>query len=62
MNLQALSIAMENSLRLNKESLALDLYRAAKERNIQLRTHYFWPLIVARGKKNDIEGTNIYYS
>lgn len=56
LNLQSLSIAMENSLRFKKESLALELFRGAKERSIPLRPHFFWPLIVARGKQNDLNG------
>ncbi|XP_065204761.1 leucine-rich PPR motif-containing protein, mitochondrial-like isoform X2 [Planococcus citri] len=56
LNVLALSIAMESSLRHGKESLAYELFRVAKERNITLRTHYFWPLIVARGKANDLNG------
>ncbi|XP_065220787.1 leucine-rich PPR motif-containing protein, mitochondrial-like [Planococcus citri] len=56
LNVLALSIAMENSLRYKKESLAYELFRAAKERNMTLRPHYFWPLIVARGEANDLDG------
>ncbi|XP_065221007.1 leucine-rich PPR motif-containing protein, mitochondrial-like [Planococcus citri] len=56
LNVLALNIAMENSLRYKKESLAFELFRAAKERNVILRPHYFWPLLVARGEANDLDG------
>lgn len=52
----AFVVAMGSSLRLGKESMALDLFRAAKRKNIEVRHHYFWPLLVKRGKENDCSG------
>ncbi|XP_065215836.1 leucine-rich PPR motif-containing protein, mitochondrial-like isoform X2 [Planococcus citri] len=49
LNALAFSTAMERSLKYKKESLVYELFKAAKKRNMTLRPHYFWPLIVARG-------------
>lgn len=56
MNPRALEVALENSLRNGKESIALALMKEAKENGTPIRQHYFWPLIIHRGKKNDIAG------
>lgn len=61
LNPQALNIAMEKSLRFKKENLALELFKAAKQRGLPIRSHYFWPLLVARGKANDTNGTIVNY-
>ena len=57
LNPNALLIAMESSLRLGKESTALALFKAAKRKNIEVRHHYFWPLLAKRGRENDCSGT-----
>lgn len=55
-NPKAFLIAMEVSLRTGKESMAVSLFKAAKKKNIEIRHHYFWPLLVKRGKENDCAG------
>lgn len=47
---------MENSLRFDKESLALTLFKFAQENDIQIRQHFFWPLLLSNGKKQNING------
>nr|CAD7568028.1 unnamed protein product [Timema californicum] len=52
----ALSLAVESCLKLGNVELAFPLLSAMKERGHPIRQHYFWPLIVAKGKAGDVDG------
>lgn len=52
----ALNVALENSLRFQKENIALFLLKNAKESGMILRPHFFWPLLTLHGKKKDRAG------
>lgn len=49
-----LILAMEYSLRSGKTDITLMLFKKAKRKNIPIRLHYFWPLLVNEGKKNAV--------
>lgn len=51
-----LVVAIECALRRGYTEAVLPLFRVAKEKNIPIKQHYFWPLIVSKGKDNDIDG------
>nr|CAD7395757.1 unnamed protein product [Timema poppensis] len=52
----ALSLAVESCLKSGNVELAFPLLSAMKERGHPIRQHYFWPLLVARGKAGDVDG------
>ncbi len=53
---KGLSSAMEMSLRAGNEELSLNLFKMARANEFPIRPHYFWPLLVLRGKANDTPG------
>lgn len=45
-NQQALLNVVETGLKLGREKLCLAIFQAMKNRNIEIRPHYYWPLLV----------------
>lgn len=41
----ALTNVAESGLKLGRENLCLAIFRAMRERNIEVRAHYYWPLL-----------------
>ncbi|CAH1960976.1 unnamed protein product [Acanthoscelides obtectus] len=54
---RALLLAVENSLQVGNDKLAYPLLEKLKEKGLEIRQHYFWPLIVS--KANDPAGKGI---
>ncbi|XP_063822748.1 leucine-rich PPR motif-containing protein, mitochondrial [Ostrinia nubilalis] len=52
----ALYIATEMSLQLGKTELAQKLFKEIQNEGMEIRQHYYWPLLVQKGKENDEEG------
>nr|CAI5864449.1 unnamed protein product [Callosobruchus analis] len=54
---KALTLAAENSLQLGNDKLAYPLLEKLRDKGLEIRQHYFWPLIVS--KANDPTGAGI---
>lgn len=52
----SLLLATETSLQLANESLAFGLLKELQRKGVEIRQHYFWPLIAAKANKKDDEG------
>lgn len=52
----ALFIATEGALQQGNVVLAQALFKELKNEGIEIRQHYFWPLLVQKGKEGDEEG------
>ncbi|OWR46509.1 hypothetical protein KGM_200493 [Danaus plexippus plexippus] len=52
----ALYIATESSLTQGKCELAQRLFAEMEKDGVEIRPHYYWPLLVQKGKENDEEG------
>ncbi|CAH1646499.1 unnamed protein product [Spodoptera littoralis] len=53
---KALFIAAEGSLQLGQAELALKLFKELKQEGMEIRQHFYWPLLVQKTKENDEEG------
>uniref|UniRef100_A0A2H1WV81 SFRICE_009650 n=1 Tax=Spodoptera frugiperda TaxID=7108 RepID=A0A2H1WV81_SPOFR len=53
---KALFIAAEGSLQLGQSELALKLFKELKQEGMEIRQHFYWPLLVQKAKENDEEG------
>ncbi|CAK1600773.1 unnamed protein product [Parnassius mnemosyne] len=53
---KALYIATENALQLKKTQLAYKLFKEMQKDGLEIRQHYYWPLLVQKGKEGDEEG------
>ncbi|XP_038214658.1 leucine-rich PPR motif-containing protein, mitochondrial [Zerene cesonia] len=53
---RALYIATEMSLQLGHVEVAQKLLKELQKEGFELRQHYFWPLLVQKGKEGDEEG------
>lgn len=56
LNQYALNVALENSLRFQKEDIAVYLLKNAKESGMIIRPHFFWPLLSLHGKQHNQSG------
>lgn len=52
----AIYIAAEASLQLGHSELALKLFKELQKNGQEIRQHYYWPLLVQKGKESDEEG------
>lgn len=52
----AIFIATENALQNGQIELAQSLFKELQKDGIELRQHYYWPLLVQKGKEQDEEG------
>lgn len=52
----ALLIALETSMQLGDVELSQQLLKELHKNGIEIRQHYFWPLLAQKGKENDEEG------
>ncbi|KAJ8730618.1 hypothetical protein PYW08_002031 [Mythimna loreyi] len=52
----AFFIATEGALQHGQAELAQKLFKELKKEGLEIRQHYYWPLLVAKGKENDEEG------
>ncbi|XP_053612584.1 leucine-rich PPR motif-containing protein, mitochondrial [Plodia interpunctella] len=52
----AFYIATEGALQLGQIELAQNLFKELKRCGIEIRQHYYWPLLVQKGKEGDEEG------
>lgn len=52
----AFFIATEGALQHGQAELAQKLFKELKKGGLEIRQHYYWPLLVAKGKENDEEG------
>ncbi|CAH2076864.1 unnamed protein product, partial [Iphiclides podalirius] len=53
---KALYIAAETALNINKPELAQKLFKELQKDGLELRQHYYWPLLAQKGKDGDEEG------
>ncbi|XP_059055507.1 leucine-rich PPR motif-containing protein, mitochondrial [Achroia grisella] len=52
----AIYIATEAALQIGRTELAQNLFKELQKEGIELRQHYFWPLLVQKGNEQDEEG------
>lgn len=52
----AFFIATEGALQHGHTELALKLFQELKKEGLEIRPHYYWPLLAQKGKENDEEG------
>ncbi|KAL0881103.1 hypothetical protein ABMA27_002225 [Loxostege sticticalis] len=52
----ALYIATETALQLGKTELAQKLFKEMQKEGMEIRQHYYWPLLAQKGKEGDEEG------
>ncbi|CAH0581522.1 unnamed protein product [Chrysodeixis includens] len=52
----AFFIATEGALQHGHTELALKLFQELKNEGLEIRPHYYWPLLAQKGKENDEEG------
>lgn len=52
----ALYIAAEGALQQGNSELSLFLFKELKKDGIEIRQHFYWPLLVKKAKENDEEG------
>lgn len=52
----AFFIATEGALQHGQAELAQKLFKELKKEGLEIRQHYYWPLLVQKGKENDEEG------
>ncbi|CAB3223179.1 unnamed protein product [Arctia plantaginis] len=52
----AIYIATEAALANGQSELAQKLFSELKKEGVEIRQHYYWPLLVQKGKENDEEG------
>nr|XP_021192971.2 leucine-rich PPR motif-containing protein, mitochondrial [Helicoverpa armigera] len=52
----ALFIATEGALQHGQVELAQKLFTELKKEGLEIRPHYYWPLLAQKGKENDEEG------
>ncbi|KAI5639901.1 bicoid stability factor [Phthorimaea operculella] len=52
----AFFIAAEGALQLGHSELALKLFTELEKEGVEIRQHYYWPLLVKKGKEGDEEG------
>ncbi|XP_060803764.1 leucine-rich PPR motif-containing protein, mitochondrial [Amyelois transitella] len=52
----AFYIATEVALQLGQTELALKLFKEIEKSGIEIRQHYYWPLLAQKGKEGDEEG------
>nr|CAH7745849.1 unnamed protein product [Callosobruchus chinensis] len=53
---RALTLATENSLQLGNDKLAYPLLEKLRDKGLEIRQHYFWPLIVSKASDPTGEG------
>ncbi|XP_045528765.1 leucine-rich PPR motif-containing protein, mitochondrial [Pieris brassicae] len=53
---KALQIATEVSLQQGQTELAHKLFKELKKDGFEIRQHYYWPLLIQKGKEGDEEG------
>ncbi|XP_060530325.1 leucine-rich PPR motif-containing protein, mitochondrial [Cylas formicarius] len=49
-------LATEVAMEMGKEEVAYELFNKLQEKGIEIRQHYFWPLIVSKGKEKSEQG------
>ncbi|XP_049868249.1 leucine-rich PPR motif-containing protein, mitochondrial [Pectinophora gossypiella] len=52
----AFFIATEGALQMGNVELALKLFQELQKEGMEIRQHYFWPLLARKGKEGDEEG------
>ncbi|XP_050423237.1 leucine-rich PPR motif-containing protein, mitochondrial-like [Adelges cooleyi] len=57
-NLMAIEHATEMALKKGSVNTALGLFEYMNKKELPIRQHYFWPLLVSKSKLNDLDGFN----
>lgn len=52
----AIYIATETALQLGKTELAEKLFKELEKEGVEIRQHYYWPILAQKGKEGDEEG------